>query len=30
MEEQSTHPIAKAIMEYKAEGADFQATKYLK
>jgi len=26
MEEQSTHPIAKAIMEYKAEGADFQAT----
>ncbi|MEX0995870.1 MAG: heavy metal translocating P-type ATPase [Flavobacteriaceae bacterium] len=26
MEEQSTHPIAKAIMEYKAEGADFEAT----
>jgi Cd2+/Zn2+-exporting ATPase len=26
MEEQSTHPIAKAILEYKAEGADFQAT----
>ena len=26
MEEQSTHPIAKAIMEYKAEGADYDAT----
>ncbi|WP_422350860.1 heavy metal translocating P-type ATPase [Flagellimonas sp.] len=26
MEEQSTHPIAKAIMEYKAVGEDFQAT----
>jgi len=26
MEEQSTHPIAKAIMEYKAEGEDFEAT----
>jgi len=26
MEEQSTHPIAKAILEYKAEGEDFQAT----
>ena len=26
MEEQSTHPIAKAIMEYKAEGSDFDAT----
>jgi len=26
MEEQSTHPIAKAIMEYKADGEDFQAT----
>eukprot|EP01089_Gocevia_fonbrunei_P013107 TRINITY_DN3263_c0_g1_i1.p1 TRINITY_DN3263_c0_g1~~TRINITY_DN3263_c0_g1_i1.p1 ORF type:complete len:656 (+),score=115.29 TRINITY_DN3263_c0_g1_i1:20-1987(+) len=26
MEEQSTHPIAKAILEYKAEGADFEAT----
>lgn len=26
MEEQSTHPIAKAIMEYKAEGEDFDAT----
>lgn len=26
MEEQSTHPIAKAIMEYKADGQDFQAT----
>ncbi len=25
MEEQSTHPIAKAILEYKAEGADFEA-----
>ena len=25
MEEQSTHPIAKAILEYKAEGADFDA-----
>ena len=25
MEEQSTHPIAKAIMEYKADGEDFQA-----
>lgn len=27
MEEQSTHPIAKAIMEYKADGEDFQASK---
>ena len=26
MEEQSTHPIAKAIMEYKADGADYDAT----
>jgi len=26
MEEQSTHPIAKAILEYKADGADFDAT----
>lgn len=26
LEEQSTHPIAKAIMEYKADGADFKAT----
>jgi Cd2+/Zn2+-exporting ATPase len=26
MEEQSTHPIAKAILEYKAEGADLEAT----
>ncbi len=26
MEEQSTHPIAKAIMEYKAIGEDFHAT----
>ncbi len=26
MEEQSTHPIAKAILEYKAEGADFEAS----
>ena len=26
MEEQSTHPIAKAILEYKAEGKDFEAT----
>lgn len=26
MEEQSTHPIAKAIMEYKSEGDDFKAT----
>lgn len=26
MEEQSTHPIAKAILEYKAGGADFEAT----
>ncbi|MDP2685609.1 MAG: heavy metal translocating P-type ATPase [Aequorivita sp.] len=26
MEEQSTHPIAKAIMEYKADGTDFEAT----
>ena len=25
MEEQSTHPITKAIMEYKADGEDFQA-----
>ena len=25
MEEQSTHPIAKAILEYKAEGVDFEA-----
>ena len=26
MEEQSTHPIAKAILEYKADGEDFQAS----
>lgn len=26
MEEQSTHPIAKAILEYKADGKDFEAT----
>ena len=26
MEEQSTHPIAQAILEYKAEGADFEAS----
>ncbi|PQJ18288.1 MULTISPECIES: heavy metal translocating P-type ATPase [Nonlabens] len=26
MEEQSTHPIAKAILEYKAEGAGYEAT----
>jgi len=26
MEEQSTHPIAKAILEYKAEGVDFEAS----
>ncbi|MGJ8593397.1 MAG: heavy metal translocating P-type ATPase [Aquaticitalea sp.] len=26
MEEQSTHPIAKAILEYKAEGEDFKAS----
>ena len=26
MEEQSTHPIAKAIMEYKDKGEDFQAS----
>ncbi len=26
MEEQSTHPIAKAILEYKADGSDFEAT----
>ncbi|NDV45343.1 heavy metal translocating P-type ATPase [Flagellimonas sediminis] len=26
MEEQSTHPIAKAILEYKAEGTDIKAT----
>ena len=25
MEEQSTHPIAKAILEYKADGAEFEA-----
>lgn len=25
MEKQSTHPIAKAILEYKADGADFEA-----
>ena len=25
LEEQSTHPIAKAILEYKAEGADYEA-----
>lgn len=25
LEEQSTHPIAKAILEYKAEGEDFEA-----
>jgi Cd2+/Zn2+-exporting ATPase len=27
MEEQSTHPIAKAILEYKDEGADYEASK---
>ena len=27
MEEQSTHPIAKAILEYKAEGTDYKASK---
>ncbi len=26
IEEQSTHPIAKAILEYKADGAEFDAT----
>ncbi len=26
MEEQSTHPIAKAILEYKADGTDYEAT----
>ena len=26
MEEQSTHPIAKAILEYKEDGTDFEAT----
>lgn len=26
MEEQSTHPIAKTILEYKAEGSDYYAT----
>lgn len=26
LEEQSTHPIARAIMEYKAEGEDYKAT----
>ena len=26
MEEQSTHPIAQAILEYKVEGADFEAS----
>lgn len=26
MEEQSTHPIAKAILEYKAEGEDYEAS----
>ncbi|WP_027078012.1 heavy metal translocating P-type ATPase [Maribacter antarcticus] len=26
MEEQSTHPIAKAILEYKAEGEDFEVS----
>jgi len=26
MEEQSTHPIAKAILEYKANGTDYEAT----
>lgn len=26
MEEQSTHPIAKAILEYKGEGADYEAS----
>ena len=26
MEEQSTHPIAKAILEYKADGSDFKAS----
>ena len=27
MEEQSTHPIAKAILEYKDEGTDYEASK---
>jgi Cd2+/Zn2+-exporting ATPase len=26
MEEQSTHPIARAILEYKADGTDYEAT----
>jgi Cd2+/Zn2+-exporting ATPase len=26
MEEQSTHPIAKAILEYKADGSDYEVT----
>ena len=26
MEEQSTHPIAKAVLEYKAEGTDYKAS----
>ncbi|BAO56110.1 heavy metal translocating P-type ATPase [Nonlabens marinus] len=26
MEEQSTHPIAKAILEYRADGSDYEAT----
>jgi len=29
MEEQSTHPIAKAILEYKADGEDFNATEVI-
>jgi len=29
MEEQSTHPIAKAILEYKADGSDYEATNVL-
>ncbi len=27
LEEQSTHPIARAVMEYKGEGGDYKATK---
>jgi len=29
MEKQSTHPIAKAILEYKAEGTDFNASEVI-
>ena len=29
MEEQSTHPVAKAIMEYKAEGEDYKAAEVI-